>query len=586
MFTSRNIPPNEGGFLEGELDPKVASFDTLYVKAAGQVLADGRRYGVRYEAEGRLTGRPRRRDVLRRKSRGWEDVEERLQGLGWGEERLAEVRELARVISPERKVHRLRVRPTAWAMWVELVDALGDLQEVDAVVEGLAACRWWEGEELAERQRCQCGTRTVEHSGFVPSTGQWISRCWRMLCESWRCPHCARVHQGAKVAARLRAGWDQARSEGRWLWFVTLTVDWEAYFEKLGVSHWSVDAKRAAAWSQIGVMCTRLVTRDLSRAGLDLFAMWARKSEKHDSGFPHLHLMVSLRDDDQGEGDLGSLALREAGCRTTTELLERLEEWRSDPEYVCLLSTWNERVSAWEESGREGRRPRKPYHPRRLPFSQTRQRLHRAAKRSGFGHLDLKPVDPETFGTAHDPLLYFAKPCEVMSQLTSIPDTGLRVVGAMKEYSKAVQVEGALPSGVRVVGWSRAWPQLTAQEEPEKERVDPETSTFAIHSASIEQVRGLAEARGWPGVGEVTRVDFHGPIPDRGERRPVSLVGFCVEGVPGGLTLADDELLVEEPGEASTGEPAVWLPGLVPSTGGLLVGGGSARGPPRGVEAR
>ena len=582
LFTSQNNPPNDllPGSGESEVDPAVAGFDTLYVKAAGQVLANSRRYGVRYRADGRLLGEPHREDVRRRKSKKWLDVAAHLRGLGWCEEEVEEARQSARLLSPERKVERLTIRPWAWDRWVWLLEFPKELQPQEAV-QLLGLCVWWHGEHMAQRQRGVCGTRTAEHAGRLVGTGQSISKAWRMLCGSWRCPHCARVHHGTCTAARVSLGWEAARADGRWLWFVTLTVDWEAYFRAQGIERWPVDAKRSVAWAQVGRFWGWLRDRDLVREGIEPVAMWARKSEKHQSGFPHLHFLWALRDDPDGESDLGSLALREAGCSTTEELLERLAAWEAHPVHQRRQAAWQERLAAWEASGRQGRRPAKPFHPQRLPFSRTRKRLERAVKRSGFGHLDLKPVDPSTFETPSDPLLYFAKPFDGMASFTDIPDTGRAVGRLQKEFRKAVQVEGALPSGTRIVGWSRSWPKLAPQSD--SDRIDPETATFAIHSAPIEQLRDLALARGFRVVGEVTRVDFRGPIPERGQRRPVVLEGFLVELDQPGLTVAEDGL-VEPPAESgeSAEEPSGTFPPCeVGEPPAPLVGEGCARGPPR-----
>ena len=579
LFTSQNNPPSD--LLPGseeERDPGVAAHDTLYITAAGRVLANSRRYGVRYRAEGRLSGQPQREDVRRRKSKKWADVAAHLEGLGWCPEEVAEARQSARLLSPERKVGRLTIRPWAWDRWLWLIEQLEELQPEEAV-EALGLCVWWHGEDMATRQQGVCGTQTAEHAGRLVGTGQSLSKLWRLLCGSWRCPHCARVHHGTCTAARVSLGWEAARACGRWLWFVTLTVDWAAYFREQGIAHWPLDAKRAVAWAQVGRFWGWLRDRDLVREGIEPVGMWARKSEKHQSGFPHLHFLWALRDDAEGASDLGSMALREAGCSNTSELLERLAAWAQDPVHQRRQAAWEEEKAAWEAGGRQGPRPRKPFHPRRLPFSQTRKRLERAAKRSGFGHLDLKPVDPSTFETASDPLLYFAKPFHGMASFTDIPDTGRAVGRLQKEFRKAVQVEGALPSGTRIVGWSRSWPKLAPQSE--SDRIDPKTATFAIHSAPIEQLRDLALARGWRVVGEVTRVDFRGPIPERGQRRPVVLEGFVVELDEPGLTVAEDGL-VAPPAESEEGEPSG--AGPLPEVGGMpslpLVGGGCARGPP------
>ena len=580
LFTSQNNPPNDllPGSGEVAVDPRVASFDSLYIKALGRVFADSRRYGVRYRADGRLSGQPQREDVRRRKSKKWKDVAAHLEGLGWCAEEVAEAREFARLLSPERKVGSLKVRPWAWDRWVRLIEEVEELQPEEAVML-LGLCKWWHGEDMAKRQQGVCGTQTAEHAGQRVQTGQWVSKVWRHVCKSWRCSHCGRVHKGSKAAARVGLGWEAARACGRWLWFVTLTVDWSAYFRAQGIAHWPLDAKRAVAWSQVGRFWGWLRDRDLAREGIEPIAMWARKSEKHDSGFPHLHFLWALRDDVEGASDLGSLALREAGCLNTEALLEQLAAREADPVYQRRLAVWEEDKAAWEAGGRVGPRPRKPFHPQRLPFSKTRKWLERAAIRSGFGHLDIRPVDPATFGTAHDPLQYFAKPFYGMAPFTDIPDTGRAVAGVPKEFSKAVQVEGALPSGAHIVGWSQDWPKLAKPSDSDP--IDPETATFALHSAPIEQVRDLALARGHRVVGEVTRIDFRGPIPERGERRPVVLEGFVVELDQPGLTVAEDGL-VDPPAESEEGESS----GVVPlrEVGGLpplpLVGGGCARGPP------
>ena len=179
--------------------------------------------------------------------------------------------------------------------------------------------------------------------------------------------------------------------------------------------------------------------------------MWTRKSEKHDSGFPHLHFLWALSDSPEGAEDLGSMALREAGCSNTSELLDALAAWASDPIHQRRQAAWSEEKAAWKTGGRVGPRPRKPFHPRRLPFSQTRKRLERAAVRSGFGHLDMRPVDPSTFGTAHDPLLYFAKPFFKMAPSTNIPNTKQTIMKLHKKFNKAVQIKKTLPSKTQII---------------------------------------------------------------------------------------------------------------------------------------
>lgn len=605
LFTSMNKPPSSSsasgdsgqgrGDLARPLDEDlleggptgpaagVASFDTMYVKAAGEVLADARRHGVVYTAEGRLRGKPERRDVLRESSRTWSDVKKHLEGLDWCPAEVAEAAQLARLLASERKLKKLRVSPWAWRLWLKGVEEIGSDMQPEEAIELLATCRWEEGKELAERQPGMCGTRTAEHSGQVQSTGEWVSWVWCLRCGGWRCCHCARVVRGAAAAARASLGWEEARVNGQWLWFVTFTVDWNAFFKAQGIAHWNVDALRAVAWSQIPKMWDWLISRDLVREGLRPVAMWARKSEAHRSGFPHCHGLFACCDHPNEADDFGSIALREAGVANTDELLAVMDVWHAHPEYKRRLSVYNEADEAWEAGGRKGRRPRRPHHPCRLPFSKARQQLIRAAHRSGFGHVDARPIDPRTFGTKHDPFLYFAKPFFGMEQWTNIPDAGRVLLGASQEFAKATQIPNALPRGVRIVGYSRSWPKLSSAD-PE-DRLDPETSTFAIHHVSVVDMLALVHARGWSVSNKVLQLNFHDPIPERGERRTAVLESFVVRGAPGGLTLADDGLVPPTFTPPDQGESDDQLLGPPPrvlggASSGRLQGGEGSRGPP------
>ena len=524
---------------------EILNHDTTYIRTPGQTFADSERHGVLFDGAQRALGTPIGRDLKRYKPKGWPDVETYLvKHLGDTSE-LEEAKKFIRYVAPERRLNKLRLHR---GLWEDLIWKLETKRQADGKVwmtgdeigECLAALMWKEGEDLARKSEDQCGTTTFEFSGKSLRTGENQTQLSRMVCSSRRCGSCARCIHAARDAARVLLGWEAIRADGDWMWFLTLTVSWDAWFEKQGLTWLSLNAKRNVAWKAIGRMTSRL-KEQFQREGIDWPKMVARKFEKHDSAFPHVHLLISASDSPDGT-DLGAHALRSAGCANTLELQVMLDAHKVKDDA---------RLAAWERGGRKGRKGAGYI---RIPHSKTKKKLEAIGKRAGFGFVDAKPVDERTIGTAKGISLYFAKdPTSNRGDRTPIPDTG--AIGPEGEYAKANQVEGALPRKVRITRFD-GWPSLVPMENSDP--MDRDTMTVAIHRATVEQVEERSRRCGYTITGKELTADFSGPIPEKGGKRPTQLNSFVLEMDHPGLTVREDGLV--QPRTPST-QPRVPIDG-------------------------
>jgi len=374
----------------------------------------------------------------------------------------------------------------------------------------LARAAWLEADALAMKQAHGCLRRTIEVAKINRRTGEVRHTLSRMRCGSVRCVHCSHVVHGFKWMRRVEKQLRYDMEQGRPLWFLTLTIDPSAFMERFGIPR--QEAARALAWRRFSPQL-KVFIKALRREGYDV--SFFRSIEAHRSGWPHLHLLVRSQ-------RLTECALAEAGVDTMGELVQEMIRRQRDP-------SLSKRIASWERGGRKGRKP-----AFRLPYSRTRSLLKKFAARAGFGsqHFWLEPVRGRTPSEAGDLASYVSKDPFCRKEISRVPDAE---PGVAYEVSKPLQRQAAiLVRGVRCWDASRGKNAFfDAPTSPEssmdsdatnlgpEERGQWTTAFAAIHSAPVETVREhLIEDLDLSCSPGREMVDFRGPIPAKGERRP------------------------------------------------------------------
>ena len=501
--------------------PLVQPWPTLHHVSQGRSLGVGNRAGVFQDEHGEQRDAPRKKwvewsELLADVPEQWREATDAVGRLHYPEGRVPA--EVAWSWGFLRDVYRQLRGDSPDELLPDLSGAgncpLGrDLEWVTQLLSDdrglLAWCRFWpsllllavelDARRLGAQQRGACGRSTWEC--VVRVGGELHHLFWRYTCKSERCRHCSK-RKGLERREPLQESLERHAEEGRFGWFLTLTLSPNVLMAKYGVS-WR--AARMLSWRQCRPNLAVLIKR-MRRNGLDV--RYVARTEAHASGFAHLHPIVV-------SAELTRLAVEEAECADFEELVALCAEDRA---------AYEAKEAAWKAGGKKGRRP-----GRRCRFPKLRQKLKGWGIDAGFGAsmFWLEPVRSK-----EDVASYVAK------DTFSIPD----VVG---EVTKSRQLAGRLiPRGTKTWNSSRGAHAFFVEDEDleegsefeedeaaeeDTEPEDREVLTLVRHYAPIEQVRELLEEDGLQPGHDVHGRDMRGEPPGKGGQWPFELQSLMLD---------------------------------------------------------
>jgi len=354
---------------------------------------------------------------------------------------------------------------------LDLVELL--LQRGETIADAWAG-GWTVDAMQSQEKTALCGstTREVVSTGKDGALNVSLSRA---RCGSARCPHCSVGIVGAGWRSRLRLQAAADEAAGRPWSMLTLTLDPGAWCEARGLPLDVTSAVLAQRW--IGRAWAALARKIKGAFGP---TESLRVMELHGSGWPHLHVLL--------RGKVCAALLDEAAAAG------RGEDWEA-------VSAWAKRQTELQRVGR--------LRVARAPAPVLRRELGRLATACGFGlRLHLAPIPGADRLRVAD---YMVKGLEANGPAKRLPD----VAPLVAEVTKSRQRAGLLARGARVFADSGF-----LSDAPRPERDSEGVVDVRVWSVPLDRMRAEMEDAGAIISGVCIRVDFSGPIPDAGEKRP------------------------------------------------------------------
>lgn len=349
----------------------------------------------------------------------------------------------------------------------------GGARPADAITLG-----WWWATKDAHDRAALCGTKTLETVVKGDNGQTWVIH-HRMRCKSARCLHCGPRIVGVRHRRRMevQAAVDRAACQP-WV-MLTFTLDpakWTAEHE-LDTVPSQAAAVAAQRWAGRG-------SRRLLRALRDTMGgEYLRVIEPHRSGWPHVHVLVR-------GGRWASAIMADAQDKG------RVED-DDDPWSAVARFAERERIEHRQKRRRVAR----------CPCPRVRRWVSQVAVSQGWGvRCDVSPV---RWSSMERVAGYVTKGPVSQGHGAVLADPG----HMPSEVTKTSNRDKLLAPGVRAWAASQKWYTVDHQDRAPKDgrvidvRIIPRT--LEALRASMPRPRSTAVV-----------VDFMGPIPDRGRRRP------------------------------------------------------------------